>query len=184
MEKFTDYIKQFFTLLFSLISLLIEAVAALVKLIIRFFKWLNKMPLDMRVYANYLHCVVWGILYKHDSRLPTQRPIVENDLKRNIGVDTIVFTTLKKSTASLPKDDLRETETILREFINMELYPADELGNLIPTALTQNSISITLEKCEDRGLYFQMLFKITENAQEVGTSTECREVPPPRDDTL
>jgi hypothetical protein len=143
-----------------------------------------KKTVDIRLYIDYLQGIVWDILYRYESRLPTEKPIVPDDLKRNIGVDTVVFTSIKKSTAALTKDDLREAETILRELVRMELYPANEYGYLIPNALTQNGININLESCEDKGLFFRMIFKITKSAKEADTSNECREVPPLRDDDL
>jgi hypothetical protein len=155
-----------------------------VKLAVKIYRWFTTEPFNIQPYTENLHYIVWEILYKYDDMLPTRRPTVANDVKRIAKSETVMFYTYKKSTATLPKEDLQETETILREFVNVELYPADEYGNLYPTVLTQNGIYINLVKCEDKGLYFRIFIRINKTPMNFDSINSDKQTPKLEDDTL
>ena len=152
---FIEKIKQFF----AWSALIVGAV-------IWFAAWLHKQtktqPIDIRQYVGLVHGAVWRILYDHGDKLPTARPIVGSNVRyRIVDSETIVFEVEKKSTAKITKDELRELESIIGEFLGGAMYPADEYGNTAWTDLTLNGIYIYVEKCVDMGLFLLIYVKVT-----------------------
>jgi hypothetical protein len=95
--------------------------------------------------------------------LPTKKPISLFDITVIFPVDDItlaIFNSIKKSNATLSKDELQDAESTIRVLFDMRMYPKNDSGDVILNSLTTNGINIYVEKCEDAGFQLKIFIRV------------------------